>query len=149
MLDKEKVQRLDWITSMYISDYFSRLGGAGRYPGYEDWHSYAFASLLALGVKVDYDNDVIYEVLERNGLLSIYEIKELIGQVERAIGSEEFTAKEVYSFLFYTNELLLSRTVKQSPKKKIDRFDIEAMMNWAIFRDDMNRVVLPYIEAQQ
>ena len=36
-----------------VCDYFHRLGGAGRYPGFESWHCFALVAIIQKGISCD------------------------------------------------------------------------------------------------
>ena len=41
-----------------VQDYFLRLGGSRAYSGYENWHSFAFVTLVHLDIGVDHLEDL-------------------------------------------------------------------------------------------
>lgn len=52
-----------WTATGHIDDYFRRLGGAGQYPGYKNWHAPALMIIavdqLLSEAKMDYEHSVV------------------------------------------------------------------------------------------
>ena len=151
MRDKEKSRKLYWVAVSDVSDYFRKLGGSGRYNSYTEWHSFAFAAVVAAGISIDGDSEMLEDIIRRTTLSlgRIFEINELIKYAKPNIEELNCSLDDVSDFVFEMNTHLIKKSLKLSSINNLERHDLQALMDWGAFYYTMFNSVLPSLRANK
>ena len=111
-----KSDQLSRLTQEVVLDYFSRLGGSGKYSGYADWHGFAMVALIGL----DPDLEITLQNLYENNIsISTYSDKlfhetgDLGKRVTVAVNSISPTKNDVRQFLFEADDRYTKNALSQ------------------------------------
>ena len=85
------IRQFNDVYSAVTSDYFRRLGGSGRYDGYEEWHSLALTLLVGLRTLELADRSQIESCLMVLPKEIRFGCDNISGEVEKEFGRKNLT----------------------------------------------------------
>lgn len=119
-LKNERMQKLKMITTD-VADYFSRLGGSGRYQGFREWHIPAIVVLVLVGINP-----------QKEDFFNLEESKLINPQIWR---DTDKLPEKIYRDLieFKCDPEHFAWYLKECTMKILNFKDIREMLGWAEF----------------
>ena len=123
-----------------VEDYFRRLGGSGRYSGYEDWHSYAFIILLSKNFYPSeehrYDHQ-LQDFVFRSRLDKMFYDEQRVKEVKSALENVAGLEREIDLFLHDVEEFFERPLLVQNPRGDLSNENkmnhLSCLKRWSVF----------------
>ena len=123
-----------------VEDYFHRLGGSGRYSGYEDWHVHAFIILLSKDFDPSeehrHDNQLQGFVF-RSRLDKMFYDEQRVKEVKSALENVAGLEREIALFLHDVDEFFERPLFIQNPRGHLSDYQkmnhLRCLKRWSVF----------------
>lgn len=127
-----------------VTDYFHRMGGAGRYDGYQDWHSIAFVTLVAL--KQHLKNAQSMDLEKFGSLLKIFEVTDICERPINKIDQLDLQTRDVINFLRDVDDYLSFGLVRDIQRDEEVHDRLKSYRDWSAFSWFVSHLLIPEIE---
>lgn len=130
------------ITSL---EHFQKLGGADRYEGYRNWHSFALVVLLATNCspKNNYKkNELLEQFLIGKGLNDMFELRgQHVNEIAKMLEVTEYRMSEIHEYETIISDLFEYDLMTKRPVSEGRKYEsIQNLKEWTVFCWLMRRV---------